>query len=106
MRYTLLFLVLAACQSASESGPSVSVAYKKDVERICDVEKLSGVAERPGENAQLVTAMWLGENLETDQARDFLATLSPLPPAEKANLLRDEAKRAGLAGCALAATWR
>jgi hypothetical protein len=106
MRYLLLLVALAACQDGTSSGPAVSVAYKKDVERICDVEKLAGVADHPGENHQLLTAMWLGENLETSEARDFLATLSPMPPAEKANALRDEAKRAGLSGCALAATWK
>jgi hypothetical protein len=107
MRYLLLFVALAGCQEgASSGGPSVSVAYKKDVERICDVEKLAGIADHPGENHQLITAMWLGENLETAEARDFLANLSPMPPADKANALRAEAKRAGLSGCALAATWR
>lgn len=107
MRYLLLFVALAGCQEgASSGGSSASVAYKKDVERICDVEKLAGISDRPGENHQLITAMWLGENLETAEARDFLANLSPMPPAEKANALRSEAKRAGLPGCALAATWR
>lgn len=104
--FVLLLLLLVGCQSGAESGPGVSAAYKKDVARICDVEKLAGVADRPGENAQLLTAMWLGENLETTEARDFLATLSPMPPVEKANALRSEAKKAGLADCALASTWK
>lgn len=105
----LLLVLLPACQGGSDApsgAGKVDSAYKKDVERICDVEKLAGVAERPEENPQIVTAMWLGENLETDQARDFLATLAPLAPADKANLLRSEAKKAGLPGCALASTWK
>jgi hypothetical protein len=105
-RLAVLFALLAGCQEGSDAKPGPSAAYKKDVARICDVETLAGVAERPDENPQFVTAMWLGENLETTEARDFLATLGPLPPAEKANLLRSEARRAGLSGCALAASWK
>jgi len=100
-----LLVVLAACQEGSDPAPGVSAAYRKDVERICDVEKLAAVAERPDENPQYVTAMWLSANLETQEARDFLAELSPLAGADKANRLRGEAKKAGLAGCTLAASW-
>ena len=54
----------------------------------------------------LLVANWLAANLETQESRDFLVKIQPFVGEEKATALENEAKRLGLAGCALAAEWR
>ncbi len=51
-------------------------------------------------------AMWLGKNLETPEAHDFLVRIQPLEGSAKANALDDEAHHVGYAKCALADEWR
>lgn len=105
MRRLVVLFVFAACQKDAAPASTVDPTYRADVERICEVERLSGSLDRPDENPQYVTAMWLGENIQTQAARDFLAELSPLTGADKAKRLREESKRVGLGSCVLAATW-
>jgi hypothetical protein len=105
LRALLVVLIVAGCRGDRARPPAVDPAYREDVERICEVERLAGVADRPDENPQVVTALWLDGNLQTAEARDFLAAIALLAPADKAARLRGEAQRAGLAGCAVAGRW-
>ena len=54
----------------------------------------------------LAIARWLPEHLETQEAHEFLARIQPLEGEAKAAALDSEARRVGLAGCALAGAWR
>jgi hypothetical protein len=94
----------------SPAGDPVGVgsgsAYAADMENLCNVVERSGAGSaHPNDRAYLV-ATWLGTRLTTQDARKFLAQIQPLDGDAKATALETEAKRAGLAGCPLAAEWR
>lgn len=99
----LVALVFVGCQSGKQAKPS---AYVEDLARICNAEAMSGAGEQDPNRRSLFVATWLGNNLVTQEARDLLAKQAPLPPKEKAALLRGEAKEAGLSGCPTADTWQ
>jgi hypothetical protein len=81
-------------------------AYAKDIAQVCDVVTLSGADTLEGDARILPIAQYLGSHIQTQQAREFLARIQPLVGAAKADALDAEAKKAGLASCALAAEWR
>ena len=100
-------LVIGAlgCQSGSGSAPA---AYRVDLENICDAEARSGALapdQDPNRRA-VVVATWLAGRIQTQEGRQFLASLQKLKAAEKGEALRREAARLGLTGCPLAETWK
>jgi hypothetical protein len=112
-------LVAAACQSGSTSAPTpapgaksdiprpfVSDGYRKDIDALCNVMKLSGADEQPPDARQALIAMWLGPHITTDEGHKYLIAIQPLHGEAKAAELESEAHRVGLAGCPLAAEWR
>jgi hypothetical protein len=96
---------VAACQTGTPPAPAVGL-YTRDIGRLCDVVQLAGVTDKHGDERTLLVAMWLGKNLETPEAHDFLVRIQPLEGAAKATALDDEARRVGYAHCALADEWR
>ncbi len=102
-RLVLLVLVFVGCQSGKSAKPQ---AYVEDLERICNAEAMSGAGELDPNGRSLFVATWLANNLVTQEARDLMAKQAPLPPKQKAALLRAEAKEAGLPGCPTADTWQ
>jgi hypothetical protein len=114
---------LTGCQSGNESKSAakasdtgsnagfamipqadVTKEYAGDIEKLCDVIRLSGA---PEDDAQtLTTANWLAANLTTQESRKFLVSIQPLVGTTKADVLDAEAKRVGLASCELSALWR
>jgi hypothetical protein len=111
------WLLVAACQSGSSSSPPpapgadlprpfVTDAYRKDIDSLCNVMKLSGADEQPPDARQAVIAMWLGPHITTEEGRHYLIAIQPLQGEVKAAELEHEARRVGLAGCPLAAEWR
>ena len=96
-------LVLAAC---GNNGSAVSTPYARDVERICDAVRLAGAEHMPEADRAYAIAMWLGANLQTTEAHDYLVRIQPLGGADKARALDAEARHVGLARCALADEWR
>lgn len=103
-----ILLLLLGCQQGSEERgarpAAVSPAYRQDVERLCDVLRLSGADQLPAGERMFTTATWLGDNLQTSEGRDFLVTFQQA--TDKAGALRAEAARVGLAGCPLADEWQ
>jgi len=113
--YTILWLAVVAalgCQRTAEEPPpgkasaAAPAAYAKDIAQVCDVVSLSGADKVPEGDRVLPVAQYLGSHIETQQAREFLARIQPLVGAAKADALDAEAKKVGLAGCALSAEWR
>jgi hypothetical protein len=102
---TIGALALAACQKG-DSG-TVDTAYRADVTRICDAERLSGADQQPEGSARtLAIAQWLGSAIQTKTAQNFLAELTHFDGAAKGQRLLDEARRVGLDGCSLADVWK
>jgi hypothetical protein len=104
--------VVAGCQRSSGSPPpvsevsEVSEAYRQDIARLCDVMVESGADQLPAGERALSIARWLSDHLATPEAHDYLIRIQPLVGEPKAAALETEARRVGLAGCALAAEWR
>ena len=110
----VLALVLAAmaipsCQRGTPAGadpePWRKTPFGRDVDRICNAEARSGANENPYSNRDVQVAMWLGQQIESDEGRNLLATLSPLPPPRKVQELDAAAAKVGLADCATARSW-
>ncbi len=98
---------LAGCQrDRDHAAAAVPEAYRADIENLCDVVVRSGADQRPAAERTLVIASWLGGHLTTDEAHQYLAKIQPLQGEPKAAALDAEARRVGLARCALAAAWR
>jgi hypothetical protein len=99
----------SAAVSTAEPGSAPDVPgatpYDRDIDRICDVERLSGALEQPEGGRQLAIAQWLPGALETEDAHAFLVEIGTLGPDQKAAALDAEAKKAGLTGCPLARVW-
>jgi hypothetical protein len=96
--------VVAGCQRSG--GSTVSETYRGDIERLCDVVARSGADRLPAGERTLAIANWLASNLETREAHDYLIRIQPLTGEPKAAALDAEARRTGLARCALAGEWR
>jgi len=115
MKSVVLALALAACQrgdagsSASPPPPishvTVTDAYRADITRLCDCVHLSGADKLTGDRSTTI-ALWLGPNITTTEAHQFLVQIQPLEGEPKAQALEAEAHRVGLTGCALASEWR
>lgn len=111
-------VLTAACGSEDKAGKRSEVGsaaggqaaptqpYAGDIEKLCNVVTLSGADQVPYGERALPIANWLAANLSTQESRQFLVHIQPLVGDDKANALEAEAKRVGLAACALAAEWR
>ena len=112
-RCLVALLVLSACQSddkpAAKPAPapvSDDKLYAEDFQRLCDSMQLSGADKMEKLERVAPHSKWLGENLKTKAAQQFLIKTQPLKGEEKAAAFEAEAKRVGLSGCALAAEFR
>lgn len=92
--------------SRPDIAPPVSDAYRQDIARLCDVLVQADAGQLPPDQRMLAVASWLGAHLETQDAHAYLARIQPLTGEPKAAALEAEARRVGLASCALAAAWR
>lgn len=97
-----------AAPPAEPAAPAAPVTgeYAADIEKLCDVVRLSGVGSARTDDRLVPIANWLAANLTTLEARRFLVHIQPLGGTRKADALDAEARRVGLPGCNLAAEWR
>jgi hypothetical protein len=100
------FVVAAWWCAACQSGTPANGAYTRDVGKLCDSIQLAGAADKDSQEKTLLVAKWLGKNLETPDAHEFLVRIQPLEGSAKADALDTEARRVGYAHCALADAWR
>ena len=113
-RFFLALLVVSACQSddkpAKQQPTAVAASddktYAEDIGRLCDSMSLSGADKLEKLERVAPHSKWLGENLKNKAAQDYLIKTSPLKGEARAAAYEAEAKRVGLAGCALAAEFR
>lgn len=99
--------IAVSCQSgAGSTPPPATQQYRSDIENLCDAVVRSGADRLPAGERALAIATWLPSHLTTPEARDYLVRIQPLVGEPKALALEAEARRVGLASCALAAEWR
>src|SRR6185436_17338260 len=66
------FCVLGCQRGAGSTPPPATEQYRVDIENLCEVVARSGADKLPaGERAPTI-ATWLGANLATQEAHDFL----------------------------------
>ena len=115
LRRVFLAVALTACQSDQTAEPQKAPAvartddaYRTDIQKVCDSMALSGADKLAKLERVAPHSKWLGENLTTRDAQQFLIQMKQLPSGDaKADALEAEAKRVGLTGgCALAAEFR
>ncbi len=98
--------IAAGCQRAGGTAPPVSEPYRQDIESLCNAMVESGADRLPAGERALPIATWLAAHLRTQEAHDYLVRIQPLTGEPKAAALDAEARRVGLASCALSAAWR
>jgi hypothetical protein len=122
MKWPALLVLAAACQSGqpTQAPPNpaenttviqlpkaqVTDGYRADITTLCDVVHLSGADQKPKDERWPIIAMFLGPQIKTNEAHEFLIAIQPLQGEAKALALETEAKRVGLSSCALATEWR
>jgi hypothetical protein len=102
----LVWNLVCACNRAEPPPSPPPEGYAADIAKLCDVMTRSGADRLAPDEQVFTTARWLAGNLATQEARTYLANLQRLDGAAKADALDAEARKVGLAGCALAAAWR
>jgi len=97
----------ATTQAASANAQAAQGGdpYRRDVDRICNAEAQSGALELEEGARAMHVAQWLGSHIESQDGREFLASLSRADPKGKAMLLQQESQKLGLGDCALAQAW-
>jgi len=96
----------AAAPAAAPPAADAKSGYARDIDRICNADRYSGALAEDEGDRPLIVAQWLGSNLETSRAHEFLVKIQPLGGAAKADALEAEAKRMGVEGCSVAQLWR
>ena len=100
----------AAPKPATAPGaptPAVdAAAYAADIANLCNVMELSGAKDYPEGQNIVPMAEFLGANIKTQAAKDFMIRVQPLAGEAHAAALDAEATSVGLSGCALSAVWR
>jgi len=77
-------------------------SYKKDLATICDAPNQAAItATDPSERVTLLAA-WIDQRIKTDEARNLFSALANASPNDKSTMLREEAKKNGIASCPLA----
>jgi hypothetical protein len=99
-------VALGGCQRGADAPPTADALYRADIAALCDSMHLSGADQRPKEEQWATQAMWLAHATKTTAAHDFFVQIKPLEGDDRARALDDEARRVGLASCALGAEWR
>jgi hypothetical protein len=102
----LLSLAITGCQRGDRATEWRSTPLGRDVDRICNALEQSGARQQPAGAHQMLVAQWLGSHIESQDGRDFLASLARLEGAAKADALDAKAKEVGIATCPLSAEWR
>lgn len=103
----LAVLALAAAGCSSKSRPKSVLA--EELDKICHaVERSGGDAEPEPANRMAIVAMWLDQNVRSDEGLEWLRTFSRLgeDKAARKKMLEDAARAHGIADCPLLAFWQ
>jgi hypothetical protein len=106
-RLVLAVLALAAAGCGSKSRPKSALA--EDLDNICHaVERSGGDAEPEPANRMAVVAMWLPENVKSEEGLEWLRAFSRLgeDKAARKKMLEDAARAHGITDCPLLGFWQ
>ncbi|WP_438038449.1 hypothetical protein [Sorangium sp. So ce128] len=102
-------LLLSAFLSACSSAPEAKVpapggqTFPEAVAMMCDVDRRAGLdPEADPISVGQMRSAWIAEHVESPDGIELRTMLSVKGAAEQGAMLREEAKKTGLARCALA----
>ena len=96
--------LVAAC----ESEPRRSPVLARELDKICHAVELSGAAGLEDANRMAMVAMWLDQNIKSDEGLAFLRTFAKLGNDKDARrqMIVEAARTNGIADCPLIEFWR
>ena len=96
--------LLAACASESRRAPATST----DLDKICHAVELAGAADLPEGDRMVQVAMWIDQNIRSDEGLAFLRSWAKLgnDVALRRKALEDATRAAGIRDCPLLAYWK
>jgi hypothetical protein len=96
-------LLAAACAPVPEAKAPSGQTFPAAVSLICDVDHLAGLAgDADPLGAGAKRTAWIADHVDNPDAIELRTLMSVKGPADQARMLRDRAKEAGVARCALA----
>ena len=103
-----LALVTLALAAGCGSEPRRTGVLGRELDKICHAVDLAGAASEEDANRMAMVAMWLDQNIKSEEGLAFLRTFSRLGEDKAARYrMLDEAARAnGVTDCPLLAFWR
>ena len=99
-------VVAAALFAGCKKTPHEESPYAGDIRKLCNVMKLSGADVAKDPQKPLLTAQWLGANIQTKEAHEFMIKIQELEGEQRAKAYEEEAKKVGLDDCPIATEWR
>ena len=90
----------------SEAPPTAPTsALTRDLDRICNAEEQSGALDLPEGDRALHTGIWLANEIELQESRDFVAVLKALDTTERIKRLREKLDQHKMGRCEIIKTW-
>ncbi|WP_437765497.1 hypothetical protein WMF27_29630 [Sorangium sp. So ce281] len=101
----LLLTPLSGCSQAPEAKAPApgGQTFPESIAMMCDVDRRAGLdAEADPISVGQMRSAWIAEHVESPDGIELRTVLSVKGAAEQGAMLREEARKAGLARCALA----
>ena len=101
----LVLQLLPACGPApgAKAPPAGGQTFPESVAMLCDVDRLAGLdAEADPISVGQQRSAWVAQHVSNPDAIELRTLLSVKGAAEQGGMLREEARKVGLARCALA----
>ncbi len=90
----------------AEVAPALpKTALELDLDRICNAEEQSGALQLPEGDRALHTGIWLANNIETQEIREFVAELTTLDPKARIARLEETLAKHQISQCEIIKTW-
>lgn len=100
---------VAGCKAkaapAQDTEPALDTPMARDLDRICNAEEQSGALDMPPGDRAMHVGVWLATNLESQEARDLSAELSPMPAPTRGKRLKVELAKHGISKCEILYAW-
>ena len=95
----------AKAAPVQDTEPALDTPLARDIDRICNVEEQSGALDMPPGDRAMHVGVWLATHLESQEARDLSAELSPMPAPTRGVRLKEELAKVGIKECEILYAW-
>lgn len=92
-------------EAQPEKGPALDTPIARDLDRICNAEEQSGALNMPPGDRAMHVGIWLATNLESQEARDLSAELSPMPAPKRGARLKEVLAAHDFKKCEILYAW-